>query len=575
MGKISLGIHIGHDRGAAIVRDGKLIAQLAEERLDRVKHSNSPELPAKSIAGVFEIAGLKASQLGAVGISYTNVVIDDVIDQLAPEIRDLIRLPSIPVHAIGHHDCHAWSTYCTSDFDRALVVVADGAGDIVGDRIEAESLYIGEGSKLLLLDRRLQDFGLSRTSRRNSFNLAYMSPLDRTKQISLGRKYEQFTYLCGFGHGHAGKTMALAAYATPLFIPEIPQFQDLQFSLTFEDGLVQIDNAWKHSGNPWHQFRRENAEVIAATGQAMIEGYITRLLQAVDSRKWNANLCAAGGLFLSCQLNRRILSDTNFSRLHVIPAAGDDGQCVGAAFAAYAKEFEPPKRTSASLPYLGRSYSRAEIKDRLDYFGLNAQFLTDKQLAMRVAKQLAAGHTVGLLRGRSEMGPRALCHRSILANPCRSEMKDHLNVLKGRERFRPFAPVVTAEAQFRYFDLIQESPFMLLAAAVRPEYRESLPAITHVDGSSRVQAITRKKDRFVYDLLKAFERATGFPILLNTSFNLGGDPIVEGPHDAISTYLNSDIDILVLENYYIAPRSRLRLNRRHQKSGTKYPPSRG
>ena len=556
MSKTSLGIHIGHDRGAAIVRDGKLVAQLAEERLDRQKHSNSPELPAKSIAAVLEIAGLKTSQLGAVGVSYTNVVINDVITQLAPEIRDLLGLPSIAVHGIGHHDCHAWSTYYTSDFDSALVIVADGAGDIVGDRIEAESLYIGEGSKLVLLDRRLQDFGLSRVTRRNSFNLAYMSPVDRTKQISLGRKYEQFTYLSGFGHGHAGKTMALAAYAKPLFVPEIPRFTDLQFPLTFEDGLVQIDEAWRVSGQPWHYFRRENAKGIAAAGQAIIEGYIMRLLQVIDSPRWKATLCAAGGLFLSCQLNHSILSNTNFRKLHVIPAAGDDGQCVGAALSAYAKEFGPPKRTSLTLPYLGRSYSRAEIRKRLTYFGLKARFLNDKQLATRVAKQLAAGRTVGLLRGRSEMGPRALCHRSILADPRRSEMKDHLNLLKRRELFRPFAPVVTTDAQFRYFALKQESPFMLLAAAVRPEYRQSLPAITHVDDSSRVQAISRKRDSFVYDLLKAFESETGFPILLNTSFNLDGEPIVEGPHDAITTYLNSDIDILVLENYYVTAKSR-------------------
>jgi len=555
MSQTSLGIHIGHDRGAAIVRNGRLIAQLAEERLDREKHSSSPELPAKAITAVLEIAGLNASQLGVVGISYTNVVIDEVITQLAPEIRDLLHLPTIPVYGIGHHDCHAWSTYCTSDFDRALVLVADGAGDIVGDRLEAESLYVGEGAKLVLLDRRLQDFGLSRLTRRNSFNLSYMNSTDRPKQISLGRKYEQFTYLCGFDHGHAGKTMALAAYAEPLFRPEIPRFSDLQFPLTFEDGLVQIEEAWQKSGDPWHRFRRENAKSIAAAGQAMIEAYMTQLLRVVNANRWKGALCAAGGLFLSCQMNQVILSKSRFKRLHVIPAAGDDGQCVGAAFAAYAKEYGQPKRGSAPLPYLGRSYSRAEIRERLDYFGLKAKLLDDKRLATKLAKQIAAGRTVGILRGRSEMGPRALCHRSILADPRRSEMKDHLNILKRRELFRPFAPVVTDDAQFKYFDLKQGSPFMLLAAAVRPEYQQSLPAITHVDGSARVQGISRKQDRFIFDLLKAFEKETGFPIILNTSFNLGGDPIVEAPHDAIVTYLNSDIDILVMENYYVVKTS--------------------
>ncbi len=558
MSKASLGIHIGHGRGAAIVRDGRLVAQLAEERLDRVKHSSSPELPAKSIAAVLEIAGLKPFQLGVVGISYTNVTIEDVITQLAPEIRDLLNHSSVPVHGIGHHDCHAWSTYCTSDFDRALILVADGAGDIVDGRLEAESLYVGDGPRLSLLDRRLQDIGLSRMTRRNSFNFAYLNEVDRTKQISIGRKYEQFTYLAGFGHGHAGKTMALAAFAEPLFRPEIPPFHDLQFPLNFQDGLIQIDEAWKRSGEAWHRFRREQAKAIAASGQLLIEGYVLQLLDKLYSRRWKESLCVAGGLFLSCQLNGSILSKTKFQRLHVIPAAGDDGQCVGAAVAAYAKEFGPVTRSSRPLPYLGKSYTSKEIRDRLKYFGLKARILNDGDLAKRLVRQLAMGRTVALFRGRSEMGPRALCHRSILADPRNATMKDHLNLLKRREMFRPFAPVVIADAQFKYFDLKQESPYMLLAAPVRAQYRNQLPAITHVDGSARVQAVSRKQDEFVYDLLKCFESKTGYPILLNTSFNLDGDPIVETPHDAIVTYLNSSIDFLVLENYFVAGKSRIK-----------------
>lgn len=549
--KSALGIHIGHDRGAAIVCNGRLVAQMAEERLDRRKHSNSAELPAKSVAEALAIAGLRGEEIGSVGVSYTNVVIGDIVEQLAPEIRELLNAPSVSVRGVGHHDCHAWSAYYTSDFDRALVLVADGAGDIVDNRIEAESLYLAEGRRLTLLERRLQDFGLARTTRRNSFNLAYMSELDRAKQISLGRKYEQLTYLIGFGHGHAGKTMALASYAEPLFTPQVPEFTGLQFPLSFEDGLVEIDELWRRSGRPWHHFVRKNAAGIAASAQALLEAYVTRLLKVVDSSRGGGALCAAGGIFLNCRMNQRILTDTDFKKLHVTPAAGDDGQCIGAAFAAYDKEFGQPRRTSSVLPYLGRSYTRGEIEDRLRYFKIRAMPLDDGQLIRRLVRDLDKGRIVGLLRGRSEVGPRALCHRSLLADPRAEGMKDRLNIVKGRELFRPFAPVVTADAQFRYFDLAQDSPFMLIAAAVREEYRASLPAITHVDGSARVQAMTREKDAFVYDLLKAFEAKTGFPILLNTSFNVAGDPVVESPHDAIVTFLNSDIDVLVMENYYV------------------------
>lgn len=546
----SLGIHIGHDRGAAVVEDGRLIAQIAEERLDRIKHSNSPELPRKAIEAVLKISGLKKTQISTVGISYTNVVIEDVIEQLQAEVRDLLESPSLIVKGIGHHDCHAWSTYCTSDFDRALIIVADGAGDNIGQQIEAESLYLGDGDSITLIQRRLQDVGLARTTRRNSFNLAYMNDADRKKQISLGRKYEQFTYLVGFGHGHAGKTMALAAYAKPLFEQPSLEFDDVHFSLTFEEGLVQVDSAWKQSGEPWHRFIRQNSSSIAAACQNLVSDYVIHLLQVIDSQHCK-NLCAAGGLFLNCNLNQQILKQTKFSRLHVIPAAGDDGQCVGAAFAAYAKLFGHLKRSSSPLPYLGRSYSGSEILDRVNYFGLSASTIEDGELVRRLAKEIGNGRVVGLLRGRSEMGPRALCHRSILADPRSRTMKDALNILKGRELFRPFAPVVIADAQHEYFDLQYASPYMLITGNVRQAYQSFLPAITHVDGSSRLQSIDRAQDSFIYDLLKAFEVETGFPILLNTSFNVGGDPIVESPHDAIVTFLNSDIDILVLENMYI------------------------
>jgi carbamoyltransferase len=551
--RISLGVHIGHDRGAALVRDGRLVAQLAEERLDRWKHSSSPELPVKAIAAVLKIAGLPAHALGAIGISYTNVIIPDIIEQLAAEIRDLLVVPDVPVHGVSHHDCHAWSTYCTADVKRALVLVADGSGDVAaGDRLEAESLYLGEGGRIRLLGRRLQDFGLTHATRRNAFNLAYMSQRDRPKQISIGRKYEQFTYLLGFGHGQAGTTMALAAYAPPLFNTEPPEGRGLEFSLTFEDGLLALDSLWKASGEPWHRYVRQHAMGIAAAAQHLLERYIEHVISTTsDLRACGGNLCAAGGVFLSCRLNHRLLTRTPVRSLHVIPAAGDDGQCVGAAFAAYEAEFGPPVRSPSPLPYLGVSYSDEEIAERIAYFGLKASLLKEDELAQRLASDLAAGRIVGLVRGRSELGPRALCHRSLLADPRRPEMQDRLNRLKGRELFRPFAPVVTAEDQFRYFELAQTSPYMLLAASVREEYRRILPAITHVDGTARVQAVSETDEPFVHKLLHAFEALTTHPVLLNTSFNLGGDPIVESPHDALVAFQTTSIDVLAIERYYI------------------------
>jgi carbamoyltransferase len=574
LARTALGIHIGHDRGAALVRDGRLVAQLAEERLDRVKHSNSPELPAKSIAAVLKVAGLQPSAVSTIGISYTNVIIGNIIDQLAAEIRDLLSVPAIPIHGFAHHDCHAWSTYCTAGVKRALILVADGSGDIAaGDRLEAESFYVGERGCIHLLERRLQDFGLTHSTRRNAFNLAYMSERDRAKQISIGRKYEQFTYLLGFGHGQAGKTMALAAYAPPLFTVDAPTWRGLDFSLTFEDGLAELDRLWQASGEPWHRYVRQHAAAIAATAQHLLESYVEHIVRTSEVAAHDGMLCAAGGVFLSCRLNHRILTRTPVRSLHVIPAAGDDGQCVGAAFAAYAAEFGAPESSSSALPYLGLSHSIDEIAERIAYFNLAAEQLPDAELARRLATDLAAGRVVGLVRGRSELGPRALCHRSLLADPRRPEMRDRLNFLKGRELFRPFAPVVTADDQFRYFELVQTSPYMLLAAAVREQFRPALPAITHVDGTARVQAVTARDEPFLHSLLRAFETLTTHPVLLNTSFNLAGDPIVESPHDALVAFQESRIDVLALESFYIAKGQSTA--ERHQKTGVKYPVAAG
>jgi carbamoyltransferase len=550
-GRHSLGVHIGHDRGAALVSNGELVAQVAEERLDRRKHSPSPELPLKSIHAVLDIAGAHAADLGVIGISYTGVEIDKIINLLRDELRDALGAPHLDVLGVGHHDCHAWAAYCTSDVNRALVVVADGAGDIVGQRAEAESLYVASGDVLELVERRLQDFGLMRMSRRNSFLLPYMAEVDRKKDISLGQKYEQFTYLVGFRHREAGKTMGLAAYGEPLFVPEIPRFESMQFPLTFETGLTEIDRVWQQSGQPWHRFVKDRAADIAASGQKLLEEYMLALLNGLNPAGAHTALCAAGGVFLNCQMNGRILTRTKFRELHVVPAAGDDGLSIGAAFNAYSRTFGAVRRGSKRLPFLGPSYAEDDIGKWLDHFGLRAERLEDSKLADRVAADLAGGKVIGLMRGRSETGPRALCHRSILADPRVSGAKDHLNRLKGRELFRPFAPVVTEEDQSKYFELEHRSPYMLLATRLRPQFQAALPAIVHVDGSSRVQALSKSQEPFVHALLRSFEARTGHPVLLNTSFNVAGEPIVESPRDAIVTYLNSALDVLVMDAFYV------------------------
>ncbi len=549
--KIVLGIHIGHDRNVALIEDGILIGQLAQERIDRIKHSNSHHIPYQAISRLLDYCRIKIKDINAIGISYTNVIIDNIIEELSSELLEVFDLHEIPILGVSHHTCHAFASFYTSNFNNALVLIADGAGDIIEDKIEAESMYIADRTNIKLLHQRLQDFGLTRTDRKNSFHLDYMHPIDLTKQISLGRKYEQFTYLINFKHDEAGKTMGLASYSKPLFqIPPV-KLHGLDFQLNYQEYLTDINEFRIHKGLSWYSFLQSYRAGIASLAQDIIEKYILKILNNVNKTGSFKNLCLAGGVFLNCLLNHKILEKTKFNNIHIVPSSGDDGQAIGAAFFTYKKLYGEIQTSSSTLPYLGPSYINAEIVERLQHFDLQYEFVDNAELSNIIAHSISKGKIVGILRGRSELGPRALCHRSILADPRPKDMKDRLNKIKGRELFRPFAPVVISDEEFKYFELIQSSPYMLLAANTRKEFRKKLAAITHVDNTARIQSVSEDKEPFIYMLLKAFKSVSGFPVLLNTSFNLAGDPIVETPHDAICTFLNSDIDMLVLENYLI------------------------
>jgi carbamoyltransferase len=547
-----LGVHIGHDRGAAVVAAGQLVGALAQERVDRRKHSPSPELPYAAIDALLRYLRISPQHLDAVAFSYTNVRVADILAQLSAEFRDHYGLPAIDVIGVSHHDCHAFATFYTSPFDEALVLIADGSGDIVGNQLEAESLFAATRvTGVQLVGQRLQHFPLTHPTRRNFFNLAYMHAEDRAKQVSLGRKYEQLTYLLGFAHGEAGKTMGLASYGKSLVDRRFP-VPSMGFSLTIDDVLREVESVANSFAISHHRFYRDRRADVAATAQAVIEQIVLDLLNVTNPDGAHENLCLGGGLFLNCLLNHAVLTGTRFRRVHIVPAAGDDGQAIGAAYHAYAMTHGRPAPGGVRTPYLGPAYTRREILLTLRHFRLRFERLDDAELIDRIATAIAAGKVVGILRGRSESGPRALCHRSILADPRPKRMRDYLNRrVKYREDFRPFAPVVTAEDQFRYFDLRQESPYMLLAAPVRRQFRRTLGAVTHVDGTARVQAVKPTDEPFIHALLRAFAKLSGHPVLLNTSFNLSDEPIVESPHDAVSTFLRSRIDYLVLEDVLV------------------------
>lgn len=347
--------------------------------------------------------------------------------------------------------------------------------------------------------------------------------------------------------------MGLASYGKSLIDFSDINYKDLEYSLKYADYLDDIFVLQQLSNIDYHHYIQENAANIAQTVQEYTEKAVITLIQNLVKKYHSEYLCLGGGLFLNCLLNQKILEACSLKEVFIFPASGDDGQAIGNAFYAYKKHFPQMPNPYVKLPYLGFAYSNSEIENELKAWNLNYRFLEDGTLARMIAQAIFDNKIIAFHRGRTEVGPRALCHRSILANPTNPNMKDIINNrIKHRENFRPFAPVVTKEMEYEIFDLKQSSPYMLFAPIVKKEYRDKLPSITHADNTARVQAVSKETEPFVHLLLNEFAVLSGVPVLINTSFNVAGQPIVESPADAIQTFLNNDMDILVLGNYWVS-----------------------
>jgi carbamoyltransferase len=572
-----LGVHIGHDRSAALVKNGRLIAHIAQERLDRVKMSPGSQIPFQAIAAVLAQTDHTIHDVDAVGFSFDNCAVDRLAARFEEDLAFHFDLPKITTIPVSHHIAHAWSVFALSGFQRCAVLVCDGAGDLVGSwdegtstgaagmvdsavGMEGESLFLADGDTLELCDRRLQSFLHDIYDRSFLYNAAQMPDLYAKQTVGIGRKYEQFTYFLGFGNEQNGKTMGLASYGRPLVDPGTWPVSDFSYSLTLADIIREVEEAASAASMPIGAFLRLHRADAAATVQRFTEEALLGLARFARHTLGEPRLCVSGGVFLNCVANHKILQAGLFTDFYAMPACGDEGQALGAAFAVSAllnrRARKPvPQPADASippvLPYAGLSYDRSAVETAITRHGLVYQWYDDDVLAHEIAALIAKGRTVGLLRGRSELGPRALGHRSILADPRSPVMKDHLNAhVKFREAFRPYAPMVLAEHATKIFDLLQPSPFMLFACNVRAPYQTLLPAVTHVDGTARVQTVDGREP-FLRALLTAFHQQTGFAVLLNTSFNLAGEPIVETPEDAIRAFLSCGLDALVLEGALI------------------------
>lgn len=549
--KYVLGVHVGHGRSAALIKNGIVVGNMAQERLDRIKYSRSIKIPFDTIDALLKYNHITIENIACVGISGDAMEKECILESLKTDFYCYYHC-NAPIYFVSHHDSHAYASFYASDFLNSLIFIADGGGDYYNNYTEAESLYIGTNIGISNIKKRFQNPTVRRMGNESNYLLPYMPTTVRMQEISLARKYEQFTYLLGFGWGEAGKTMGLASYGKSLLDFSNLSYKNLDFSLKYSDLLEDIYVLQQLSGTNFHEFIETNAANIACTIQEYTEKVIIELLQNLVEKYSIDHICLGGGLFLNCILNQKILEKCKLRKIFIFPAAGDDGQAIGNAFFVFKKYFAQNEVLSINLPYLGFSYSNSEIESEIEKWNLDFRFLEDELLAETMAKAIANDKILAFHRGRTEIGPRALCHRSILANPTNPHMKDIINKrIKHREEFRPFAPVVIEEMEYEIFNLKQTSPYMLFAPTVKEAYRNKLPSITHIDYTARVQSVSKKTEPFVHLLLEKFAVITGVPVLLNTSFNIAGQPIVESPSDAIQTFLSSDMDALIIGNYWI------------------------
>jgi carbamoyltransferase len=548
-----------HDAAACLVQNGVPVAAAAEERFSRVKHD--ARFPGAAIAYCLGAAGLGTGALDAVvfyekparklerflqtaktGAPRTGALVAEQLPKLITQglnVEDEIRTRlnyAGEVLFCEHHLSHAASAFYVSPFEQAAILTVDGVGEWA-----TCGLYAGAGNQITPL-RELQ------------------------YPHSLGLLYSTLTAYLGFVvNDDEYKVMGLASYGKPRFMREVgsllTQIEDGSFALElpyfsfmherrmYSDKLVELLGPPRLREGPVEARHQD----IAASLQAVTEQVMRRLARAARAATGSRNLCLAGGVAYNCVANAKLKQANLFDGIFIQPAAGDDGAAMGAALWASHALHDEARVFAAHDTLLGPGFTEAEILAALREFGVSYTRYDDEALCGRVAALIAADMVVGWCQGRMEFGPRALGARSILANPRNPDMKDILNArVKFREEFRPFAPAVTEAAAADYFELDGISPFMLMTPMVRPGRGEEIPSVTHADGTARVQTVSPLHQPLFHRLIETFGALTGTPVLINTSFNIRGEPIVCTPADAVRCFLGTDIDFLAIGPFLVS-----------------------
>jgi carbamoyltransferase len=569
-----LGLNAYHgDAAAAIVVDGELVAAAEEERFGRVKHVAG--FPSLAAVWCLEKAGIAPDSLDHIAVSrdpranvgpqllhtvrhgasarYLKASLDhaakprDVKRALADALEIPVDSLSATVNDVEHHQAHVASAFFVSPFDEAAILTVDAFGDFAS----AMTAH-GRGGTYEVLERVLFPH-------------------------SLGIFYIALTQWLGFPYyGDEGKTMGLAPYGDPepnlRTMREVLRTQGDLFALDldfFRHDDVGVDMLWDSGAPtiapiysdklvealgppraPEGELTKHHQDVAASVQRRLEEVYL-HVVERLQARTGQRALCLAGGVALNAVANGRIRPETGFDDIYVQPAAGDSGTAVGAAYYVWNQELGRPRSSALRHSFTGPEYADAELTSAIAKTGLSAERLEDDALFTTVAARIASGDVVGWFQGRMEFGPRALGHRSIVADPRSAHMKDVLNErIKHRESFRPFATSVLAEAVGDWFDQDHSSPFMALVYRTRPDKRALIPSASHVDHTTRVQTVEHDVDPRYYRLIEEFGRQTGVPLLLNTSFN-ENEPIVMTPAEALETFQKTRMDLLVLGNYVL------------------------
>jgi carbamoyltransferase len=537
---VVLGINAAfHDPSAALVIHGEIVAAAEEERFNRRKHGKDPvafstwELPEKAIRFCLSEAGVTAAELDAVGYAYDPELAykpnGDVVAAEWEGLRTLyVRrvplflktiLPDLDpdrVRFVGHHVSHAASAYLAAPFGSSAVLVLDGRG-------EATSYLAGHArdGELEVLARQALPH-------------------------SLGLLYEQLTEHLGFRRASDEyKVMAMASYGRPAQIDELRRAVRTSGDGRFTVEPIDLGELAPRllSGDDWLPVHAD----LAASVQRRLEEVLLDLTRWLHARTGEANLTMAGGVALNCVANARLAREGPFERIWVQPAAGDAGTALGAAL--YLSALSGDKVQPMATAALGSGFHDDEIGAALEAAGV--MYERPRDIPEAVADVLAANGTVAWFQGRSEFGPRALGHRSLLADARASDNVERLNAVKGREQFRPVAPMVLEDRAADIFEGQLPSPYMLFTHRVRDGWAERIPAVVHVDGTARIQTVDPQEEPLVARMLEAFEARTGVPVVVNTSLNTAGRPIVDDPRDALECFGSAPVDALAIGPFMV------------------------